>query len=150
MRTSMKSVPGLLALLILALACCAMEVVAAPYQELPPRAGHIPVYIREDNQPLSEIHPGLAEAFHELGELDQKGSNSKTVNSLKDQTDGSKDEKETNRLLNTIKPTESDIASFDVVKNVDAKIDSLSNGEVEKQETDIVKKDDKEQDKEVA
>lgn len=39
---------------------------AAPaYQHLEPRQGYVPVYIREGNTPLSEIHPGLAEAFHE-------------------------------------------------------------------------------------
>lgn len=39
---------------------------AAPaYQHLEPRKGYVPVYIREGNTPLSDIHPGLAEAFHE-------------------------------------------------------------------------------------
>lgn len=39
---------------------------AAPaYQHLEPRKGYVPVYIREGNTPLTEIHPGLAEAFHE-------------------------------------------------------------------------------------
>ncbi|XP_016993431.2 uncharacterized protein [Drosophila takahashii] len=38
---------------------------AAPYQELEPRKGHVPVYIRHGDEPLSEIHPGLAEAFRE-------------------------------------------------------------------------------------
>ncbi|XP_036671207.3 uncharacterized protein [Drosophila suzukii] len=38
---------------------------AAPYQELEPRKGHVPVYIRHGDEPLSEIHPGLAEAFKE-------------------------------------------------------------------------------------
>ncbi|XP_005187679.2 uncharacterized protein LOC101899932 [Musca domestica] len=40
-------------------------VVAAPYQELPPRKGHVPVYIRVGDQPLSEVNPKLIEAFHE-------------------------------------------------------------------------------------
>ena len=52
---------------------------AAPYQELPPRAGHVPVYIREGDQPLSEIHPGLAEAFHEVVALTQKVEVSKNT-----------------------------------------------------------------------
>ncbi|XP_043649310.1 uncharacterized protein LOC122617493 [Drosophila teissieri] len=38
---------------------------AAPFQELEPRKGHVPVYIRHGDEPLSEIHPGLAEAFKE-------------------------------------------------------------------------------------
>lgn len=39
---------------------------AAPaYQHLEPRKGYVPVYIREGDTPLSDIHPGLAEAFHE-------------------------------------------------------------------------------------
>ncbi|KAH8302491.1 hypothetical protein KR044_007457, partial [Drosophila immigrans] len=38
---------------------------AAPYQELEPRKGHVPVYIRHGDEALSEIHPGLAEAFNE-------------------------------------------------------------------------------------
>ncbi|EDV50834.2 uncharacterized protein LOC6546332 [Drosophila erecta] len=38
---------------------------AAPFQELEPRKGHVPVYIRHGDEPLSEIHPGLAEAFQE-------------------------------------------------------------------------------------
>lgn len=39
---------------------------AAPvYQFLEPRNGYVPVYIREGDTPLSVIHPGLAEAFHE-------------------------------------------------------------------------------------
>ncbi|XP_001352424.2 uncharacterized protein [Drosophila pseudoobscura] len=50
------------ALLLLAL-CTFIQ--AAPYQELEPRKGHVPVYIRHGNEPLSEIHPGLAEAFKE-------------------------------------------------------------------------------------
>ena len=28
--------------------------------------GHVPVYIRVGDTPLSEIHPGLAEAFGEV------------------------------------------------------------------------------------
>ncbi|XP_037806509.1 uncharacterized protein LOC119600394 [Lucilia sericata] len=38
---------------------------AAPYQELPPKPGYVPVYIREGNTPLSQVNPKLVEAFHE-------------------------------------------------------------------------------------
>uniref|UniRef100_T1GG16 Uncharacterized protein n=1 Tax=Megaselia scalaris TaxID=36166 RepID=T1GG16_MEGSC len=39
---------------------------AAPaYQHLEPREGYVPVYIRVGETPLTEIHPGLAEAFKE-------------------------------------------------------------------------------------
>uniref|UniRef100_A0A1Q3FR12 Uncharacterized protein n=2 Tax=Culex tarsalis TaxID=7177 RepID=A0A1Q3FR12_CULTA len=39
---------------------------AAPkYQILEPREGYIPVYIRYGDEPLSEINPALAAAFHE-------------------------------------------------------------------------------------
>ncbi|XP_043791444.1 uncharacterized protein LOC122714289 isoform X2 [Apis laboriosa] len=36
-----------------------------PLQVLPAIQGYIPVYIRYGNQPLEEINPKLAEAFHE-------------------------------------------------------------------------------------
>ncbi|XP_043464625.1 uncharacterized protein LOC122500016 [Leptopilina heterotoma] len=36
-----------------------------PLQNLPNIPGYIPVYIRYDEQPLIEINPNLAEAFHE-------------------------------------------------------------------------------------
>ncbi|XP_017467691.1 PREDICTED: uncharacterized protein LOC108360059 [Rhagoletis zephyria] len=123
MRISVKSVSGLLVLLILALICHLTEVDAAPYQELPPRPGHIPVYIREGNQPLSEIHPGLAEAFHELEQLDQKAAvtNSETSNIVKDQADGIKDQKDTSALINALRLPESDIASLDEVINAEDK-----------------------------
>ncbi|XP_017495023.1 PREDICTED: uncharacterized protein LOC108383154, partial [Rhagoletis zephyria] len=96
---------------------------AAPYQELPPRPGHIPVYIREGNQPLSEIHPGLAEAFHELEELDQKAAvtNPETSNIVKDQADGIKDQKDTSAIINALRLPESDIASLDDVINAEDK-----------------------------
>ncbi|TMW50652.1 hypothetical protein DOY81_004269 [Sarcophaga bullata] len=45
--------------------------IAAPIQELPPRAGHVPVYIREGNTPLSQVNPKLVEAFHEDEEFSQ-------------------------------------------------------------------------------
>ncbi|XP_058799320.1 uncharacterized protein LOC131668866 [Phymastichus coffea] len=38
---------------------------ARPYQYIPEVPGWIPVYIRQGDQPLSEIHPDLAAAFHE-------------------------------------------------------------------------------------
>ncbi|KAI8123325.1 hypothetical protein CVS40_6119 [Lucilia cuprina] len=39
--------------------------IAAPYQELPPKPGYVPVYIREGDTPLSQVNPILVEAFHE-------------------------------------------------------------------------------------
>ncbi|KAM7355858.1 uncharacterized protein ACRADG_001803 [Cochliomyia hominivorax] len=50
-------------LVFLTVFCVAVK--AAPYQELPPRPGFVPVYIREGNTPLSEVNPKLVEAFHE-------------------------------------------------------------------------------------
>ncbi|XP_001607357.1 uncharacterized protein LOC100122515 [Nasonia vitripennis] len=38
---------------------------ALPLQYLPEIPGYIPVYIRHGDQPLEEINPALAEAFHE-------------------------------------------------------------------------------------
>lgn len=39
---------------------------AAPrYQVLEPRDGYVPVYIRVGDQPLADINPELAAAFHE-------------------------------------------------------------------------------------
>lgn len=40
-----------------------------PYQLLPSIPGYIPVYIRNGDQPLEEINPALAEAFHEHSSL---------------------------------------------------------------------------------
>uniref|UniRef100_A0AAG5DTR6 Secreted protein n=1 Tax=Anopheles atroparvus TaxID=41427 RepID=A0AAG5DTR6_ANOAO len=41
---------------------------AAPrYQVLEPRDGYVPVYIRVGDQPLADINPELAAAFHESG-----------------------------------------------------------------------------------
>ncbi|XP_017758518.1 PREDICTED: uncharacterized protein LOC108549576 [Eufriesea mexicana] len=40
-----------------------------PLQVLPSIPGYIPVYIRHGNQPLEEINPALAEAFHEGSSL---------------------------------------------------------------------------------
>ncbi|XP_078038941.1 uncharacterized protein LOC144471087 [Augochlora pura] len=39
---------------------------SAPLQTLPSIAGYIPVYIRYGDQPLEDINPQLAEAFHEI------------------------------------------------------------------------------------
>ncbi|XP_011195603.1 uncharacterized protein LOC105220793 [Zeugodacus cucurbitae] len=109
---------GLLAMLILAIiVCCATEIAAAPYQELPPRAGHVPVYIREGDQPLSEIHPGLAEAFHEAAALTQKVED-KIAETPKDDAD-SESTNEKSAVVIESEPTESDIASFDVIKGID-------------------------------
>ncbi|XP_047354056.1 uncharacterized protein LOC124950793 isoform X1 [Vespa velutina] len=43
-----------------------------PYQILPSMPGYIPVYIRNGDQPLEEINPALAEAFHEHSSLSKQ------------------------------------------------------------------------------
>ncbi|XP_054014249.1 uncharacterized protein LOC128895561 isoform X2 [Hylaeus anthracinus] len=43
-----------------------------PLQLLPSIPGYIPVYIRHGDQPLEEINPALAEAFHEGSSLPKK------------------------------------------------------------------------------
>ncbi|XP_050476862.1 uncharacterized protein LOC126866907 [Bombus huntii] len=43
-----------------------------PLQVLPVIPGYIPVYIRHGDQPLEEINPALAEAFHEGPSLSKK------------------------------------------------------------------------------
>ncbi|XP_055298674.1 uncharacterized protein LOC129566615 isoform X2 [Sitodiplosis mosellana] len=37
-----------------------------PYQFLPMKEGYVPVYIRLGEQPLNDINPELAVAFHEV------------------------------------------------------------------------------------
>ncbi|XP_012286590.1 serine/arginine repetitive matrix protein 1 [Orussus abietinus] len=44
---------------------------AGPLQVLPSIPGYVPVYIRHGDQPLEEINPDLAEAFHERSSLPQ-------------------------------------------------------------------------------
>lgn len=51
---------------VLVVAVMVQNSAAAPkYQILEPREGYIPVYIRYGDEPLSEINPALAAAFHE-------------------------------------------------------------------------------------
>ncbi|KAJ8669953.1 hypothetical protein QAD02_001212 [Eretmocerus hayati] len=49
----------------------ASECNAVPLQFLPEIPGYIPVYIRQGDQPLEEIHPALAEAFREQPKIDK-------------------------------------------------------------------------------
>ncbi|XP_067643233.1 uncharacterized protein [Eurosta solidaginis] len=136
MMSNIKSTWSLLAILILVFFCCATDVVvAAPYQNLPPRAGYIPVYIREGNQRLSEIHPGLAEAFHEIDEVGHKPEKNNSKQLIKNDQFG--EFKDGNGVeLFTSNPLETDIASFDVVKNVDSKKEYLSENEDKNQKQD--------------
>uniref|UniRef100_W8CC73 Secreted protein n=1 Tax=Ceratitis capitata TaxID=7213 RepID=W8CC73_CERCA len=136
MRSNLRSVSYLLALLILAVICCVVEIGAAPYQELPPRAGHVPVYIREGNQPLTEIHPGLAEAFHEANALTQKTEDANAEVVKKELTNDSKQSQ----------PDESDIASFDVIKNDYSQRESLAKNEEAKESVNQKKNEKKKDD----
>ncbi|KAH8305148.1 hypothetical protein KR059_011576 [Drosophila kikkawai] len=84
---------------------------AAPYQELEPRKGHVPVYIRHGDEPLSEIHPGLAEAFKEGQSKDLEAE---SLISAEPATTSAPTASST-----TSPPapsTESDIASFEAIK----------------------------------
>ncbi|TDG53285.1 hypothetical protein AWZ03_000100 [Drosophila navojoa] len=85
-----KSANCILIALFMLLLCILAK--AAPYQELEPRKGHVPVYIRHGDESLSNIHPGLAEAFKEQPSAE-------------------------NLVAETT--TESDIASLDVIKALD-------------------------------
>nr|XP_014102994.1 uncharacterized protein LOC106627422 [Bactrocera oleae] len=137
MRSSgLRSVSCLLAMLILAiiLCLCATEIAAAPYQELPPRAGHVPVYIREGDQPLSEIHPGLAEAFHEVAALTQKVEDKNSEPPKDDTVSDAKEEKAA--AVTESEPTESDIASFDVIKGIESQNESATKNDEAKDEAD--------------
>ncbi|KAM8710300.1 hypothetical protein ACLKA7_017004 [Drosophila subpalustris] len=97
----------LIALIMLSLA------IAAPYQELEPRKGHVPVYIRHGDESLSQIHPGLAEAFKE--------DNSQTLRAenLIMESNQSPTEKEETTTPQIQSSTVSDIASFDAIKAKD-------------------------------
>ncbi|XP_055843589.1 uncharacterized protein LOC129910287 [Episyrphus balteatus] len=70
-----------------------LDAAPAPYQELLPRAGYVPVYIREGETPLSEIHPKLAEAFHEVEHKDLSSDNSNSE-STSDELNSSKSNEE--------------------------------------------------------
>ncbi|EDW73362.2 uncharacterized protein Dwil_GK16693 [Drosophila willistoni] len=88
---------------------------AAPYQELEPRKGHVPVYIRTGDEPLSEIHPGLAEAFkegHSKPSLQSENLVTEEVPATATTIQPNAEE-----ISSTPKTsTESDIASFDAIK----------------------------------
>ncbi|KAH8378873.1 hypothetical protein KR009_001854, partial [Drosophila setifemur] len=81
---------------------------AAPYQELEPRKGHVPVYIRHGDEPLNEIHLGLAEAFKEGPDLVNEVPQAET-------TIGTNSEPTTTPAPAS-SSTESDIASFEAIK----------------------------------
>ncbi|XP_023167064.1 uncharacterized protein LOC111596859 [Drosophila hydei] len=85
-----KSAKCILIALFMLMLCILAK--AAPYQELEPRKGHVPVYIRHGDESLSNIHPGLAEAFKEQPSAEN---------------------------LVAEAATESDIASFEVIKALD-------------------------------
>ncbi|XP_017886570.1 uncharacterized protein LOC108628872 isoform X2 [Ceratina calcarata] len=53
--------------LVLLISISVAYVHSYPLQILPSIPGYIPVYIRYGDQPLEEINPALAEAFHEGG-----------------------------------------------------------------------------------
>nr|XP_033340718.1 uncharacterized protein LOC117228821 [Megalopta genalis] len=99
---------------------------SAPYQTLPNIAGYIPVYIRHGNQPLEEINPQLAEAFHEKSAVQQAtvlpNVNGPTDSSLVDEA--SKIKVEAKR----IRKAENDVSPIDKIckgsmnKDIDAEI----------------------------
>ncbi|EDW62908.1 uncharacterized protein [Drosophila virilis] len=86
---------------------------AAPYQVLEPRKGHVPVYIRHGDEALSNIHPGLAEAFKEDSVQPLRAENLITEVSTTNQPALAE-------AASTNSSTESDIASFDAIKSKDA------------------------------
>ncbi|XP_022213791.2 uncharacterized protein LOC111068558 [Drosophila obscura] len=123
-HTAAKSQPEIAmaknTLIVAALALLALCSVirAAPYQELEPRKGHVPVYIRHGNEPLSEIHPGLAEAFNE-GQSKALESESLVteIAEVAATSPPSGDAPATTIATSTEKSsTESDIASFETIK----------------------------------
>ncbi|BFF99278.1 uncharacterized protein DMAD_07219 [Drosophila madeirensis] len=100
-------------LIVAALALLALCSVirAAPYQELEPRKGHVPVYIRHGNEPLSDIHPGLAEAFKEEGQ-----SKALEADSLVTEIPEAAATSSPTTSAPASSSTESDIASFETIK----------------------------------
>ncbi|XP_034656629.1 uncharacterized protein LOC117893948 [Drosophila subobscura] len=92
------------------LALCSV-IQAAPYQELEPRKGHVPVYIRHGNEPLSDIHPGLAEAFKEEG-LSKALEAESLVTEIPEAAAASSP----TTSAPATSSTESDIASFETIK----------------------------------
>ncbi|XP_034482001.1 uncharacterized protein LOC117787561 [Drosophila innubila] len=85
---------------------------AAPYQELEPRKGHVPVYIRHGDEALSQIHPGLAEAFKE-GSSQTLQAENLVKEVLPTNQSPTESETTTPKIQSS---TVSDIASFDVIK----------------------------------
>ncbi|KAK2578888.1 hypothetical protein KPH14_009753 [Odynerus spinipes] len=59
-----------------------------PYQLLPSIPGYIPVYIRNGDQPLEEINPALAEAFHEHSSLSKSIRFDRNLGHLESTDDG--------------------------------------------------------------
>ncbi|XP_020807692.1 uncharacterized protein LOC110183694 [Drosophila serrata] len=101
----------ILVLSVLVILCLGSLTEAAPYQELEPRKGHVPVYIRHGDEPLSEIHPGLAEAFKEGHSKDLEGESLVTTTSAPTASSTT-----TNPSSPPAPSTESDIASFEAIK----------------------------------
>ncbi|XP_017019420.1 uncharacterized protein [Drosophila kikkawai] len=87
---------------------------AAPYQELEPRKGHVPVYIRHGDEPLSEIHPGLAEAFKEGQSKDLEAES--LISAEPATTSAPTASSTTSPPPPPAPSTESDIASFEAIK----------------------------------
>uniref|UniRef100_A0A1I8PJV0 Secreted protein n=1 Tax=Stomoxys calcitrans TaxID=35570 RepID=A0A1I8PJV0_STOCA len=126
------------------LAMIASIALAAPYQELPPRAGHVPVYIRVGDTPLSEVNPKLVPAFHEEDTakslVEDKTQPQVVVPEAKEETQPKEEEKtnegDTNKddimkaeEAKVEEVTASDIAEFDPIKpeNEDIEIDNSNN-----------------------
>ncbi|KAH8296752.1 hypothetical protein KR054_010927, partial [Drosophila jambulina] len=90
---------------------------AAPYQELAPRKGHVPVYIRHGDEPLSDIHPGLAEAFKEGQSKDLDSGSLVSAEPAAETTSAPTAASTTSHPSSPPAPsTESDIASFETIK----------------------------------
>ncbi|XP_030380123.1 uncharacterized protein LOC115628248 [Scaptodrosophila lebanonensis] len=105
---------------------------AAPIQELPPRKGHVPVYIRTGDEPLDQIHPGLAEAFKESNEGQLKAENlvieapkteeSSIVEASNEKPNGDvQGDLPATEELPANSTTESDIVSFEHFKSIGGK-----------------------------
>ncbi|ALC44824.1 CG14984 [Drosophila busckii] len=103
----------ILLLLVLLLGLCLQQfATAAPYQELAPRKGHVPVYIRHGDEALSDIHPGLSEAFKEPNTQLLQAENLTTTEAAAAAPSVE---------LTSVKSTmETDIASFDAIKAMNA------------------------------
>ncbi|XP_075163519.1 uncharacterized protein LOC142236145 [Haematobia irritans] len=100
----------------LILAVISVITIAAPYQELPPRAGHVPVYIRVGDTPLSEVNPKLVEAFHEeeTPKLEEDKTPEVLVPDTNEEESQPKEDEKTNE-----EPIKDDIMKTDEVAKVD-------------------------------